>query len=166
MDKEIGKRWKRFQHILFCQKTLTIMWCLVGGEQKRGEGESDKERILKSMVAQSGENIPFFICFLFWYCFCVVWCLPGMVRSDKILGVVLYGLNLEKRLYEHKQSIKTIETPFSPTCWNSKTPSIFPNQTHTLQKIQQTIRTCSHFHNIKSAENKKDTIATGIVPLM
>ena len=48
-----------------------------------------KERTLKSIMVQSGKMFPI-IRFLFWHCFRVVWCLPGMMKSDKILGVVLY----------------------------------------------------------------------------
>ena len=68
---------------------LTIMWCLHGGGQKK-ELESDKENMLKSMVAQMGENV-LFIRFLLWHCFRVVWCSQDMVRSNK-MDVVLYGL--------------------------------------------------------------------------
>ena len=61
-------------------------------QSEKREKQSDKESILNSMVVQSGENVPFFLRFLFWYCFRVVWSSPGMVKSDKILGIVLYVL--------------------------------------------------------------------------
>ena len=57
-----------FRYILFRRKTtsynvmsqtLTIMSCLGGKGSEKEERESDKERILISMVVQSGENVPF-----------------------------------------------------------------------------------------------------------
>ena len=79
-------------------------------------------------------GIYIYICIYIYIWFCVVWCLPSIVRSDKIMGIVWYGLfgkwfqilivcgtfcnvwvwlewltqcNLEKRIYTHKWSITT-----------------------------------------------------------
>ena len=41
-------------------KTLTIIWCLGGKGSENGERENDKEKILKNMVVQSRENVPFY----------------------------------------------------------------------------------------------------------
>ena len=90
--KEIGRKVKKKGVLVYPVSSKDINYNVKSWWEgsKKGGKESDKEKILKSLVAQSGENICFFIHFLCWYCFCVVWCLPGMVRSDKILGVVLW----------------------------------------------------------------------------
>ena len=41
------------------------MCCLGGKGVEKGERESDKERILKSMLVQSGKNVPFLSIFYF-----------------------------------------------------------------------------------------------------
>ena len=71
MGKKKGKRWSGergfgifcFVEDMDCNVMSQILTRLEGSE--KGERENDKERILKSMVVQSGENVPFFIRFLF-----------------------------------------------------------------------------------------------------
>ena len=58
-------------------------------EEWKEERESDKEGIIKTMVAQRRE-MSFLSVFYFVFCFFrVVWYSPGIVGSDKILYVVL-----------------------------------------------------------------------------
>ena len=61
------------------------------GEQKKGKREC-RGKNLQKYGSTVRRKCPFFSPFLFWYCFCGVWYPLGIVKSDRILGVVLYGL--------------------------------------------------------------------------
>ena len=77
---------------------MSILWCLGcnwGEEVLRGEWSGKAKKMFKT-IAEEWKNLLFFIFppirFLFWFCFCSVRCLPGVVTFGKNLDVVLYGL--------------------------------------------------------------------------
>ena len=65
--------------------SLTIMWCIGGKGSKKWLGMNTQK--------YGGKEWKWpFIRLYFWYFFRVVWCPRGVVKTDRIHGVVLYGL--------------------------------------------------------------------------
>ena len=97
-----GGRWRGRDFSISCfveyidysvmSQTLTITWCLGGKGAKKGKEKVIRKKFSKVWWYRVEKMSLFFIRFLFWYCVRIIWYSPGMVKSDKILGVVLYGL--------------------------------------------------------------------------
>ena len=90
----MGKKWKGFgfRHILYRWKSLTIMWYQCGKGEKRGKGKvirKESSKVRWHRVKKVSLFYPFSILIIF---FRLVWYSLDMVRSDKILEVVLCGL--------------------------------------------------------------------------
>ena len=54
--------------------------------------KSNVSGFIKDLYFERGDRWFFFICFLFWFCFHLVWCSTGTVRFGKNLNIVSYGL--------------------------------------------------------------------------